>query len=408
MTTKKKLHVLITSYGYPTTTKKGNPFVEDQALALAKEGVKVGVFLFKFISILQFVKKTLTLDKINDYPKSEFFKVFISLYINFFPFFNHYKEIIFLQKKVILFTAFIRLKLYIAFNGKPDIIHQHYILNSHAFIVEHLSNKFQIPYIFTEHSPIRSLEKAERKIKPYYTVNEITGFVKNAKARIAVSNKFAEIYSHLFECDFSVIPNFVPDKFKKEKMTLFYPEKKKFVFLSIGNLVKVKAQDRLIRAFSISFKGQKDVFLNIAGAGDKRQDLQELIRNENLQEQVQLLGLLDRDGIISVIDESNALVVSSDSETFNISIVEGMFRGLPAVSTRCGGPEEIINENNGLLCEKNEKDLSDKMWEMFNNHKNYNSETIKKGAFSKYSEEVFTEKLIGVYRNVINKSGSHN
>jgi glycosyltransferase involved in cell wall biosynthesis len=47
---------------------------------------------------------------------------------------------------------------------------------------------------------------------------------------------------------------------------------------------------------------------------------------------------------IPVYDASDVLLVTSNRESFGLTIVEAMARGVPVVATRCGGPEELISD----------------------------------------------------------------
>ena len=56
------------------------------------------------------------------------------------------------------------------------------------------------------------------------------------------------------------------------------------------------------------------------------------------------------DNIESFFEEIDVFVISSLSEGFSLVAIESMLAGVPVISTKCGGPEEIINhEVNGLL-----------------------------------------------------------
>jgi glycosyltransferase involved in cell wall biosynthesis len=46
---------------------------------------------------------------------------------------------------------------------------------------------------------------------------------------------------------------------------------------------------------------------------------------------------------------ASVLVLPSFQETFGVVLIEAMATGIPVISTRCGGPEEIVTAEAGLL-----------------------------------------------------------
>jgi glycosyltransferase involved in cell wall biosynthesis len=59
-----------------------------------------------------------------------------------------------------------------------------------------------------------------------------------------------------------------------------------------------------------------------------------------------------RDDISSVMAGFDIYALSSRSEGFSLSTIEAMASGLPVVATRCGGPEQILDDGaTGLLVE---------------------------------------------------------
>jgi len=399
----KQLHVIITTWAYPEINSKGNPFVEDQVIALADKKIKVAVFLYDYINVMKYFFKRLIFKKLDKYKRGDGYKLFVSRYINIFPSLLEGNFITSIQKGLILLAATYKLKRYIFFNGKPDLFHQHYIYNSSSFITHHLCVKFNIPYVITEHSP--SGVNAEVKLDKFETLEQRLDFIKGAAVRIAVSEKYKKEYEKVFDCEFKVLPNMIPDLFAESSRLNNKPDDK-FVFINIGTLGTVKAHKRLINAFEKNFAHRKEFQLKIIGKGPEELDLKKSVKEKGLEEQVLFLGELNRVGVMNEIDSSHVFVLSSDRETFNISLVEAMFRGLPVVSTKCGGPEGIINENNGLLSEINELDLSEKMLQLHENYSNYNFEAIAEQAKEKYSQNKIINELISLYRLAINEKGT--
>ena len=63
----------------------------------------------------------------------------------------------------------------------------------------------------------------------------------------------------------------------------------------------------------------------------------------NIYKRIHFLGWVDNP--YKYIKHSNILVCTSQTESFGNVIVEAMICGIPVISTRCGGPEEIINND---------------------------------------------------------------
>jgi glycosyltransferase involved in cell wall biosynthesis len=52
---------------------------------------------------------------------------------------------------------------------------------------------------------------------------------------------------------------------------------------------------------------------------------------------------------------ANALVLTSEFETFGVVLLEAMATGLPVIATRCGGPEEIVDSIAGTFIDCNDE-----------------------------------------------------
>ncbi|MFF7211748.1 glycosyltransferase family 4 protein [Streptomyces sp. NPDC008238] len=121
------------------------------------------------------------------------------------------------------------------------------------------------------------------------------------------------------------------------------------MIIAAGRLVRVKRYDRLIDAFAKVTAERPEWTLRIYGRGPMR---------AALREQIDALGLYNRIflmGPVSPIETEWAkgaiAAVSSDSESFGMTIVEAMHCGVPVVATDCPhGPGEIITDGqDGLL-----------------------------------------------------------
>ncbi len=119
--------------------------------------------------------------------------------------------------------------------------------------------------------------------------------------------------------------------------------------VAAGRLVEIKRYDRLLDAFAKVAPQYPDWSLRIYGRGTQKQFLRKRIDELGLYDQVRLMGA------VSPIEPEWAkgaiAAVSSDGESFGMTIVEAMHCGVPVVATDCPhGPGEIISDGrDGVL-----------------------------------------------------------
>lgn len=91
----------------------------------------------------------------------------------------------------------------------------------------------------------------------------------------------------------------------------------------------------------------RPVFL-LAGEGDKRQELEAMIRSLKIENNVRFLGV--RHDVPRLMAATDVFVLSSLSEGISVTLLEAMGCGVPIAATNVGGNGEIVeHELNGLL-----------------------------------------------------------
>jgi glycosyltransferase involved in cell wall biosynthesis len=128
--------------------------------------------------------------------------------------------------------------------------------------------------------------------------------------------------------------------------------------IAIGNIRAPKNYALLLESFSKVRLRVSDVRLDILGEPDRGTlftDLQDQVRRLGLDDAVTFHGFVANPQVL--LSNAHLLVQASSKEGFSLAIVEAMLSGVPVVSTRSGGPEEIItHESNGLLVPVNDSD----------------------------------------------------
>lgn len=118
---------------------------------------------------------------------------------------------------------------------------------------------------------------------------------------------------------------------------------------AVGNIRRPKAYDVLLNAAAIVLGRTERVHFVIAGEGSGAlyDELMQLRSRLGIESRVTFLGL--RTDVATVMRNFDIFALSSKTEGFSIACIEAMACGVPVVSTRSGGPEQILNERCGIL-----------------------------------------------------------
>lgn len=282
--------------------------------------------------------------------------------------------------------------------GKIDVIYPHYLFNTHKAV--HFFNQFHAPVVAMEHWS----EINKPIILPHIQKMGEDTYPKVDKL-LTVSNAAGTSIKKHFGVDSTVVHNMIGDNFT------YVPqqhERNRVLFVSTGNLIHRKGFDLLIESFARLQLPKDKWALNIIGTGEKYDDLKKLIAKHNLTENIHLIGKQTSEQIIKWLNESDVFVLSSRMETFGVVYIEAMACGLPIIATPCGGPEEYVNEKNGLLVPVDDVDaLATAIKYMYEHHQDYDRQAIADDCKARFSSEVISKQLIDIFADVLNEANNH-
>ena len=136
-------------------------------------------------------------------------------------------------------------------------------------------------------------------------------------------------------------------KLLQEEIDDFRFDTTKNYIVSVGRLISLKRNHDLINAVS---RLDSNVELIFIGEGKEKENLINLAKELDMSKRVHFLGWVDNP--YKYIYHSSILACTSQTESFGNVLVEAMACGTPVISTKCGGPEEIIDDGvNGFLIE---------------------------------------------------------
>ena len=252
----------------------------------------------------------------------------------------------------------------------PDIIHVH--KQKSIQIMKRLAYVIKTPFVATKHDT--QIKKA------FYGLQYAIAISEETKDSIKSENLY-KIY------------NGIPYK-KPQKITL--PQT--FNIVAVGGLRKVKGYDKLIEAVAhLAF----DYHLTIIGEGSEREALESLIHKCNLEEKVSLIGF--KSNVNDYLYGADLQVISSMSEGFSLSMIEGVFYSKILISTKVSGCTEILTDS--LLVDI--EDLSKSINDIKNNYMRYEKEfdVVKQNYSKKLTMDRCVNEHIKVFQEIINKEG---
>lgn len=361
-------------------------FFEEQTRGLLNKGVKADICYLDTPNIKQFLKDP---SKILFKKVIENDRGLLTYRINGINLFNIKSEF---GRKSWVNIFFKLVESYLKKEGMPDVIHAH---SYHSGIVaDRIKKKYGINYILTEHSSAifnKKYDNWEHKL--------ISDAYKNANLLICVSNSLKNALLNKFNTiniDPIVMPNFIDTSYFKPDFNNDIQDNK--IILNIGNLIPVKNQKSLILGFLNSRAIKNGWTLKIIGEGLLRKELQELISTHNSENNIKLLGRLNRASIKKELNSANFFAFSSIKETFGVVLIEALSMGLPILSTKCGGSEDIVTDDVGKLIENNSIEaITNGINDMISKYKQYSNKEVREYCLNKYSVEVNVNELIKIY-----------
>ncbi|NMD37202.1 MAG: glycosyltransferase family 4 protein [Christensenellaceae bacterium] len=272
--------------------------------------------------------------------------------------------------------------------GMPDVVHAHFIYQ--AFLAAKAKNIYNCPLVITEHS---SLINRDNISPGYIKMGKIA--YNRADKVICVSSALQNKLKLHFSINAILIPNIL------EIDTFVYNENKnRRGIVSTSNLVPLKRVDLLIRAFAKAFEG-KDVSLDIFGDGPEKLKLQKLIDSLNANNKVKLRGMATRQQLAQAYNNAKAFVMLSSTETFGVVYAEAIMSGLPVVSTLCGGPEDYINKNNGLLIPVDDELAAIyALKSIYKNSDNYDRRYMGEELRENFAPQTIAKRLEYIYNSI--------
>jgi glycosyltransferase involved in cell wall biosynthesis len=118
----------------------------------------------------------------------------------------------------------------------------------------------------------------------------------------------------------------------------------------VARLVPIKRHEDFIAASALVAARIPEAMFLIIGDGERRAELEALVRRQGLAERVRFLGW--RQDLDRIYADLDAVVLTSANEGSPVSLIEAMAAARPVVATRVGGVPDLVEHGvSGLLGE---------------------------------------------------------
>lgn len=313
------------------------------------------------------------------------------------------------QEKRYDFKTILKIKKYIA-EGKYDIVHCHGARAN--FIAFFIKSGLNITFITTMHSDYKlDFKDSFYKQAIFMPINAIAirkfdyilpvtkSFEKMLLKRGFKKEKMFVIYNGI---NFDKKINLIPRKDFLKKYDISLEEGYTYVGIA-ARLQMVKGINHFLEGCKILLEQNEKIIFLIAGTGALEKQIRHFIKQNKLEKSIKLLGFIkDIDNFYNAIDIN---ILTSYSESFPYSLLEGARMKKATIATNVGGiPEMIKDFETGILIKPyNANEIAEKI-KFFAKDKsimNEFGENFYKDVFENFSDIKMAKIHIEIYERIL-------
>lgn len=322
---------------------------------------------------------------------------------------NFSETIIFYQRNKGIFKLLVNLYLYIKHvfigyqhiqqkKGKIDLIHVHILIRT-GLAALLLKAKYKIPYMVTEQwTGYASGEYLQFSWLKKLLVKII---IKQAKIVTVVSESLKKIMLSLgLKNNYKIVHNIIEDIDLPQSIN-----NDKVKILTVADLNdKNKNISGTIKAITDIYKIRQDFEFHIVGGGKDEAFLKSLAQQTGLiNKAIFFHGRKANEEVYEFFKQTDFVIINSNVETFCVAAAEALVNGKPQITTICGGPEEFVKSEYGILIEKaNHEQLVTAILNMLDTFKNYDREKMHHYAKNNFSYSGVGKKFFEIYQQILN------
>jgi teichuronic acid biosynthesis glycosyltransferase TuaC len=283
-----------------------------------------------------------------------------------------------------------------------DLVHANFGYPD-GVVAAKLAARYNVPFIITEHASWIPWMNDYPQVR-----RQAVWAASRCAYHIAVSNFARQTIAHFTgeTKKLCIVPNGVDTN-------VFKPlgvgeQKNPNQILYVGLMRHVKGIDVLLHALSRLVKQQPELKLILVGGGVYRDyqtqvsALHRLAQELGIAKNVEFAGIKTPDEVARYMRESALLVLPSRKETFGAVLIEALACGTPIVATKCGGPEDIVNERVGRLVEKEDAGaLANAIADVITERQNFDPNELRDYVLNNFAWQQIARQTFDLYSKAI-------
>jgi len=399
------MHVLIIPSWYPTPDDPlQGPFFREQAHALKNAGLRVGVIAPQLESFRNLLHSWKHLKRsVWGWPPGErcWDDDGVSTWLRYgwsFPL-----RVLCGMEDSWLKVGRSLFDRYVSKHGMPDVVHAHCAILA-GFLAARIKQRHGIPYVLTEHNSSYARDGFQPRHFPM-----IETALARADARVFVSRHLGETVESKFgelARPWIRIPNVIDTRLFSPDL-LPVKESGAARLLFVGSLIEVKGISYLLDALAQLRRQRSDWHLDVVGNGSERAKHERSVKELGLSDAVVFHGRKSRQEVSQWMRRCDLFVLPSLEETFSVVTAEALATGTPVLATRCGGPEEIITEESGMLVPPRDASaLAAALGTMIDRLPDYDRAAMARRVNEEYGHDTVTRMIRNVYSQVTSTEGA--
>jgi glycosyltransferase involved in cell wall biosynthesis len=178
--------------------------------------------------------------------------------------------------------------------------------------------------------------------------------------------------------------------------------------LFVGLIRRFKRVDVLLHALALARRQRPRLHLKILSANafraysQDRREVNELIDRLDLASAVRIVGGSEPPAVADAMRRCALVVVSSTRrETFCSVAAEALACGTPLVCTRCGGPEEFVGPDDGVMVNADDPQaLADGILRALQQRSRFDGAAIAERVTARFGRHAWSEQALSMYRQL--------